>query len=78
MPKTKKNMKVYIKKKKSMKKQTKQTNLPKHVDNENIMARCMKCRQQMKMLKAKQVTLKNGRTAMKGNCDCGTKMFKFV
>jgi hypothetical protein len=48
------------------------------IDVNNIMARCMKCRKQMKMNDAKQVVLKNGRNAMKGICVCGTKMFKFV
>ena len=47
-------------------------------NNDTILARCMKCREQKIMKGAKLVTLKNGRNAMKGKCDCGTKMFKFV
>ncbi len=47
-------------------------------NNKTVIARCMKCREQKTMLSAKLVTLKNGRNAMKGNCSCGTKMFKFV
>jgi hypothetical protein len=47
-------------------------------NGDSVIARCMKCREQKPMQSAKLVTLKNGRNAMKGNCVCGTKMFKFV
>lgn len=50
----------------------------KEVSVENVMGRCMKCRAQKLILKAKQVVLRNGRNAIKGECECGTKMFKFV
>lgn len=40
---------------------------------------CTKCKTKREMKNPKQVTLKNGRTAMTGTCAvCGTKMFKFV
>ena len=48
------------------------------VNTDSVIARCMKCRKQMKMENPTLVTLKNGRSAMKGLCICGTKMFKFV
>ena len=51
---------------------------PNSVNSNQVVARCMKCREQKTMQNAKLVTLKNGRNAMKGNCLCGTKMFKFV
>ena len=76
MAKSKRSGKVY--KKKSVKKQVKVNKSDKNVDSNNVIARCMKCKKQMKMENAKQVTLKNGRNAMKGNCVCGTTMFKFV
>ena len=77
MPKSKRARRVVRKsKRKSLKKQI---SPQKQMNTENVMARCMKCRKQMKMNDAKMVTLKNGRTAMKGICAiCGTKMFKFV
>jgi hypothetical protein len=50
----------------------------KEVSIENVMGRCMKCRDQKLIMNAKQVVLKNGRNAIKGECKCGTKMFKFV
>lgn len=38
---------------------------------------CVKCKTKKEMKNAEQVTLKNGRPAVKGECpDCGTKMFK--
>jgi hypothetical protein len=44
-----------------------------------IEAYCMKCRQKRNMLMPRQVTTKNGRTAMEGTCPiCGTKLFRFI
>lgn len=38
---------------------------------------CVKCRQKREDQDAKEVTLKNGKPAMKGKCPvCGTTMFK--
>lgn len=77
MTKSKRAGKVYKRKQSSKKnKQVKSPNV--NVDPNNVMARCMRCKKQMKMGNAKQVTLKNGRNAMKGVCVCGTTMFKFV
>lgn len=40
-------------------------------------AYCVKCKQKREMKDAKQVTMKNGKTAMSGSCpSCGTKMFR--
>jgi len=44
-----------------------------------VMARCMKCKENKPMKDAEEVTMKNGCKAMKGTCaDCGCKMFKIV
>ena len=38
---------------------------------------CVKCKKKQEMKDAKEVTLKNGRKAVKGTCPaCSTKMFK--
>lgn len=43
----------------------------------DVEAYCVKCKDKKVMDKPKQVTMKNGRDAVKGNCpDCGTGMFK--
>ena len=40
---------------------------------------CVKCKAKKEMKDAQKVTLKNGRTAMKGKCsDCGTSLFRIV
>jgi len=40
---------------------------------------CVKCRQKTEMVDAKNVTMKNGRPAMKGKCaKCGTGMYKIL
>ncbi len=40
-------------------------------------AYCIKCKGKKEMKDAKEVTMKNGRSAMKGKCpDCGTSMFR--
>ena len=40
-------------------------------------AYCMKCKKQREMEQATKVTMKNGRPAVKGNCEvCGTHMFR--
>ena len=41
-------------------------------------ARCMKCRENKQMINMSVIVLSNGRSAMSGVCQCGTKMFKFV
>ncbi|MBN1794434.1 MAG: hypothetical protein JW844_05665 [Candidatus Omnitrophica bacterium] len=42
-------------------------------------AYCVKCKGKKQMASAKEVTMKNGRTAMKGKCpDCGTSMFRIM
>ena len=69
-------------KKKSLKSSKRKSNRvsksEKPKNTEIVIGRCMSCKKQMKMQGPKLITLKNGRTAMKGNCECGTKMFKFV
>jgi hypothetical protein len=47
--------------------------------DEVIMGYCVKEKAQKPMKDAQLVTLKNGKSAMKGVCSsCGTKMMKFV
>jgi ssDNA-binding Zn-finger/Zn-ribbon topoisomerase 1 len=38
---------------------------------------CVKCKKKREMKNAKEVTMKNKKKAVKGECpECGTKMFK--
>jgi len=40
---------------------------------------CVKCKAKQTMANAKEVTMKNGRKAMKGSCaKCGTGMYKIL
>lgn len=40
---------------------------------------CVRCKSKKEMKGEENVTLKNGRRAMKGKCtDCGTSMFKIL
>ena len=40
---------------------------------------CVKCKAKKEMADAKEVTMKNGRKAMKGKCpDCGTGMDRIL
>ncbi len=40
---------------------------------------CLKCKAKKEMKDGKEITMKNGRKAMKGKClDCGTGMFKIL
>jgi Zn finger protein HypA/HybF involved in hydrogenase expression len=40
---------------------------------------CLKCKTKKEMKDAKEITMKNKRKAMKGNCpDCGTGMFRIL
>jgi hypothetical protein len=40
---------------------------------------CVKCKSKREMSEAKEVTMKNGRKAMKGKCSkCGTGMYKIL
>jgi hypothetical protein len=40
---------------------------------------CVKCKAKRQMDSAKEVTMKNGRKAMKGTCaKCGTGMYKIL
>lgn len=42
-----------------------------------VQAYCVKCKAKREMESPKQVTLKNGKKAMKGTCPkCGTSMFR--
>jgi len=45
----------------------------------NEQAYCVKCKKKQEMKNAKQVKMKNGRPAMKGECPkCGTGMYKIL
>ena len=40
-------------------------------------AYCVKCKAKKEVSNPEQITMKNGRKALKGTCpDCGTKMFR--
>lgn len=40
---------------------------------------CVKCKASKEMAEAKEVTMKNGRKAMKGKCpDCSTGMYRIL
>ncbi len=40
---------------------------------------CVKCKSKRNMVNAEEVTMKNGRKAMKGKCEtCGTGMYKIL
>jgi NAD-dependent SIR2 family protein deacetylase len=42
-------------------------------------AYCVKCKAKKEISDAKEVTMKNGRKAMKGKCpDCGTGMYRIL
>jgi len=44
-------------------------------EEREIIAYCVKCKQKRKMLKAREVVMKNGRPAMRGVCSvCGTRL----
>lgn len=45
-----------------------------------VKARCMKCKKNdIEMIDANEVIMKNGRKAMKGKCPkCGTTMFRII
>jgi len=41
--------------------------------------RCMKCKKQVEIKNGKEVVMKNGMKAMKGECPtCGTKVFRIL
>lgn len=40
---------------------------------------CVKCKAKSEMIESKEVTMKNGRKALKGKCKkCGTGMYKIL
>jgi RNase P subunit RPR2 len=40
---------------------------------------CVKCRSKVEMSQTEEVTMKNGKNALKGKCSvCGTGMFKIL
>lgn len=42
-------------------------------------AYCVKCKAKKEMLDGKEITMKNGRKALKGKCpDCGTGLFRIL
>jgi len=44
-----------------------------------VEGRCMKCKKQVPIQDAKEVTMKNGMKAMKGKCGtCGTSVFRIL
>ena len=48
-------------------------------EEKKVMAYCVKCKDKREMANAKEVTMKNGRKAMKGTCPkCGTGMYSIL
>jgi len=44
-----------------------------------VEGRCMKCKKQVEIQSGKEVVMKNGMKAMKGECaKCGTKVFRIL
>ncbi len=44
-----------------------------------VEARCMKCKENVQVNNGKEVTMKNGRKALKGECPkCGTNVFRIL
>ena len=44
-----------------------------------VKGRCMKCKMEVEMKDPKEVIMKNGMKAMKGECGkCGTKVFRIL
>jgi len=44
-----------------------------------VQGRCMKCKKQVDIKDGKEVTMKNGRKAMKGKCGaCSTSVFRIL
>ena len=42
-------------------------------------ARCLKCKVNREVKDPEKITMKNGRSAIKGTCpDCGTKVFRIL
>lgn len=89
MPRKSKSIKSKSMKKKSMKMKSKSMKpksmkmkpnsmKPKSMKAKEAVARCMKCRENKQMINMSVIVLSNGRSAMSGVCQCGTKMFKFV
>ena len=48
-------------------------------NTKQLTAYCVKCKAKKNITEAKEVTMKNGRKAMKGKCpDCGTGMYRIL
>ncbi len=45
----------------------------------NVTGYCVRCKAQRELQDVKEITMKNGRRAMKGKCvKCGTQVFKIL
>ena len=48
-------------------------------DKKQMTGYCVKCKAKKSISEAKEVTMKNGRKALKGKCpDCGTGMYRIL
>ena len=48
-------------------------------DDDAVIGYCVKCKEKREMTETEQVTMKNGRPAMKGKCGtCGCGMYKIL
>lgn len=48
------------------------------VDNSGMLGYCMKCQAKKAFVTSEVVTMKNGRKAKKGKCECGVTMFRIL
>tara|TARA_B100000963_G_C22602791_1_gene661047 strand:- start:195 stop:422 length:228 start_codon:yes stop_codon:yes gene_type:complete len=47
-------------------------------DDAGILGYCMKCQAKKEFVSSQVVTMKNGRKAKKGKCECGVTMFRIL
>lgn len=47
-------------------------------DDAGMLGYCMKCQAKKEFVSSQVVTMKNGRKAKKGKCECGVTMFRIL
>ena len=47
-------------------------------DDSGMLGYCMKCQEKKAFVTSEVVTMKNGRKAKKGKCECGVTMFRIL
>jgi hypothetical protein len=79
-PKSKKSTKSTKSKSSKSRKSTKARKSSKSSSSNDsgMLGYCMKCQAKKEFATSEVVTMKNGRKAKKGKCDCGTTMFRIL